>query len=256
MHADVAKSDDVLTLAMRTVRRTVASGLFPFLSRYYSSHATTCPDSILTLLGIANLTRRRDFVTLVRLVERIEDFQGAILECGVYRGATLLGMAHRLRLRGLHNVKIYGCDSFEGFPEPTQDDAGENASFHPHVHKGYFGDTRYERLLARIRALGYDDQIRLVKGFFENTLETLNGNRFSLVHLDVDLYGSYQTCLHWAYPRTLPGGYIVLDEYDFSEDVYPGAKRAIDEFLADKPEKLERFPAPEVTVPRYFIKKA
>ena len=254
MHANVAKTDGVLMLAKKKARRTIASGLFPFLSRYYSTHTETCPDSILTLLGIANLTRRKDFVTLARLTDTTA-FQGAILECGVYRGATLLGMAHRLRLRGLRDVKIYGCDSFEGFPEPTQDDAGENAALHPHARKGYFGDTRYEELLAHIRALDFSDQITLVKGFFEKTLETLNETRFSLVHLDVDLYSSYQICLAWVYPRTLPGGHIVFDEYDFSEDVYPGAKRAIDEFLADKPEKLERFPAPQVTVPRYFIKK-
>jgi O-methyltransferase len=254
MIANEVKTDGVLMLAKKTARRSIASGLFPFLSRYYRKHAETCPDAVLTLLGIANLSRRKDFATLARLAD-ISDLEGAVLECGVYRGATLLGMAHRFRLRGLRDVKIFGCDSFEGFPEPTLDDAGENATLHPQARKGYFADTRYEGLHAHIRALGYADQITLVKGFFENTLQSLEGNTFSLVHLDVDLYSSYHTCLNWVYPRTIPGGYILFDEYDFSDDVYPGAKRAIDEFLADKPEKLERFPPPQVTVPRYFIKK-
>ena len=49
------------------------------------------------------------------------------------------------------------------------------------------------------------------------------------------------------------GGYIVFDEYDYSKPVYPGAQKAIDEFLKDKPEKITCFK--ETKHPRHFIRK-
>lgn len=53
--------------------------------------------------------------------------------------------------------------------------------------------------------------------------------------LDCDLYESYKMCLSRLYPRIVPGGWIIFDEY-FSAK-YPGARRAVDEFFADRPEK-------------------
>jgi hypothetical protein len=33
---------------------------------------------------------------------------------------------------------------------------------------------------------------------------------------------------------------MVFDEYDMAAPVYPGAQKAIDQFFADKPEKLQQ----------------
>jgi O-methyltransferase len=150
----------------------------------------------------------------------------------------------------MDTVELIGCDSFEGFPEPHGKDARLDGTVHTRARRGALS-APVEVVAAKVRALGYERQIRLVKGFFEETLPLL-GDRFSLVHLDVDLYASYRTCLEFFYPRLLRGAYMVFDEYGES-DVYPGAKRAIDEFLADKPEGIARFP--EARSPRYFIQK-
>ena len=136
----------------------------------------------------------------------------------------------------------------------VEQDARPDGTLHPQARRGVFGDVPLETLQARVRALGYEGQVVQVKGYFQDTLRTLPHERYSLVHLDVDLYGSYRTCLEYFYPRLQPGAYMVFDEYDFSAEVYPGAQRAIDEFLADKPERIERFE--EARHPRYFIRKA
>ena len=93
--------------------------------------------------------------------------------------------------------------------------------------------------------MGWEDRIQLIKGFFEDTLPRISEERFSLAHLDCDLYTSYKTCLEFVYPRMLPGGVIVLDDYRLPANVYPGADKAVDEFFADKPEKPERFDHPQ-----------
>jgi O-methyltransferase len=205
---------------------------------------------MLAVLGIAHPAHRPDFATLARLIERTPRFDAPVIECGVYRGMTLLGMAHLLRLRGEH-VPIYACDSFAGFPEPTGEDARTDGSFHSYTRRGYYHTTSEETLARSARHLGFGEQIRLVKGFFEDTLPHLGVESFSLAHIDCDLYGSYKTCLEHLYPRVLPGGFMVFDDYQ-SETVYPGAKRAVDEFLADKPEKLETLDVPHR---RWFIQK-
>ena len=97
--------------------------------------------------------------------------------------------------------------------------------------------------------MGLADQVTVIKGFFHDTLAALKTERFSLVHVDCDLYDSYLSCLEFAYPRMLPGGYMVFDDY--GSPVYVGARRAVDEFLANKPERIQFFP--EAVVWRYFV---
>ncbi len=53
----------------------------------------------------------------------------------------------------------------------------------------------------------------------------------------MNLYSSYKQCMEFFYPRMVNGGVILLDEYN--DPPWPGCNQALDEFLADKPEKLQ-----------------
>ena len=75
--------------------------------------------------------------------------------------------------------------------------------------------------------------MRLVKGFFDNTLSSYEG-RIALLHLDGDLYESYKVPLATLYDKVVRGGIIMFDEY--ADPRWTGARKAIDEFFADKPE--------------------
>ncbi len=250
-----------MTLRERIVRSrvglrivtTIRRILTPILAPYYRRNVDRCPDSVLTVLGIGHVGNRPSFSTLQRAINSIDPFDGAVVECGVYRGRTLLGMAHLLRQRGM-GAKVFGLDSFEGFPEPTVKDAYGDGRFHFMAKEGYFGDVSFAELSGRINRLGFSDQVVLLKGFFEDTLPHLANQRFTLVHLDCDLYESYKVCLEFLYDRVLPGGYIVFDEYDDPQTEFPGAKRAIDEFFSDKPEQIQSFGESEHA--RVFIRKA
>jgi hypothetical protein len=239
------------SVALRIVT-TIRRILTPILAPYYRSNVDRCPVFVLTVLGIGNVGNRPSFSTLERAISSIDRFDGAVVECGVYRGRTLLGMAHLLRQRGI-GAKVFGLDSFEGFPEPTAKDAYGDGRFHFMAQEGYFGDVSFTELNGRINRLGFSDQVVLLKGFFEDTLPHLANERFTLVHLDCDLYESYKVCLEFLYDRVLPGGYIVFDEYDDPETEFPGAKRAIDEFFSHKPEQIQSFGESEHA--RVFIRK-
>ena len=227
--------------------------LFPFMALYYRNRIR-CPNVILTALGIAHEKHPPSFYTLDKIINSLDSFAGNVIECGVYRGSSLFGIAHLLKKRGMDDVIIYGLDSFEGFPEPTKEDALEDGTFHNRAQKGLYKETSYNELKKKVASLGFSEQVVLLQGFFEDTLQDLRSKKFILVHLDCDLYQSYKTCLTFLYDKVLPGGYIVFDEYDYSRDVYPGAQKAIDEFLKDKPESMQRFA--ESKSPRYFLRKS
>lgn len=191
---------------------------------------------------IATTRNRKWFYTLAKITSLIADKEGDIAECGVFRGSTLLGIAHLLKKKNISR-KIYGLDSFEGFPEKELKDIDKG------ITEETFANVSYEEVSEKIRKLGFSN-ITLIKGFFKDTLKQLEGKRFILVHLDCDLYDSYKECLNFLYDKVLPGGYIVFDEYVL------GAKKAIDEFLSDKKEKLQYFKEiKNKSDIRYFIKK-
>ena len=59
---------------------------------------------------------------------------------------------------------------------------------------------------------------------------------FSFVRIDVALYEPTLASLEFFHPRMCPGGIIVCDDYNFTS--CPGASRAVDDFLAVRPEKV------------------
>jgi O-methyltransferase len=225
---------------MLPLGRRARAAVWPTLARQYRAAPSKASSLTLKILGIADISYRPNFAALANAIDQTLRLKDNIIECGVYRGCTLLGMAHRLALRGIRDAQLIGCDSFEGFPAPTTEDALSDGSFHERALQGVYHDTSYEKLSAQISALGFVQNIKLLKGFFDQTLLELGDLRFKLVHLDCDLYQSYVTCLDFLYPRVVPGGYMIFDEYDLAAPAYPGARKAIDQFFADKPEKLQQ----------------
>lgn len=173
---------------------------------------------------------------LLELVDAVAGVQGDIAECGVFRGGTLIPMALYLRQNGMRK-QIFGLDSFEGFGEDVSIDIKLGGA--PDVEKrpGGFNSTSYEFVARRAEALGFGAGLTIIKGYFDHTLKQLEGRRFSLVHLDCDIYESYKCCLEFFYPLMSPGGIVLIDEYD--DPPWPGCRKAVDEFLGGKAEKLE-----------------
>lgn len=192
------------------------------------------PDDAFEKLGLrnpyapGNLSIRREAVEQTRRLSN-----GAVVECGVYRGRTLATIAWLMR-EFADQREIWGFDSFEGFPPASAEDAIDGL-IPAHSQPLYYADGSLEIAQQLIARLGLSDRVRLVKGYFQETLSPSPVERISVLILDCDLYESYRAVLRNLYPRVLSGGWIIFDEY-FSPK-YPGARRAVDEFFADKPEK-------------------
>lgn len=165
-------------------------------------------------LGLTLLDRRRLF-TLYQCGLAAARLPGHFAECGVYQGGSARLLARLKR----PDQTLHLFDTFAGMPET---DAARD------LHRG--GDFNDTTLDAVRGALAGFQGIDTRPGFFPATATGLETVSFSLVHLDFDIYQSMADGCAFFYPRLVPGGCIVIDDYGFPS--CPGAKQAVDEFCA------------------------
>lgn len=182
--------------------------------------------------GITDPNKPSSISIVLDNLERTCDVPGAVVECGVWKGHSLAAIAAKLRALGSRK-ELWAFDSFEGLPTPSTPDKLESG-FHPKALKGHFGDTNLDVVKRKLALVGYEAPVALKPGWFDKTLHEAP-SPLSLVFLDCDLYESYQVCLRELWPKLSPGGVMIFDEYYSLK--YPGARKAIDEFFADKKDK-------------------
>jgi O-methyltransferase len=187
---------------------------------------------------------------IFKLMKSVAQLPGDLAECGVYQGATLVPEGVYLKQNKI-SKSLCGCDSFEGFDEAVLSEIALGGSHDPQKKTGGFSDTSLGLIQKKLRRLEVQEQVYLLKGYFQDTLHQLKDRRFCFVHLDCDLYDSYKTCLAFFYPRLVPGGIILLDEYN--DPPWPGCNKAVDEFLQGKQEKLIEIESDNFL--KYYIQK-
>lgn len=158
---------------------------------------------------------------LYQVAGQVATVAGDAAEVGVYKGGTAVLLAQRFETAG---KRLLLFDTFEGMPESADARVDRHRA-------GDFDDTSLE---AVTRALSAWEDVELVPGFFPETAKPAADRKFALVHVDVDIYQSVLDCCEFFYPRLSPGGAIVFDDY--GQRSCPGARKAVDEFFADKPE--------------------
>lgn len=163
-----------------------------------------------------------EMMNLYRMVLRANFIDGEMAELGVCKGGSARLIAEVMD----RSKKLFLFDSFEGMPEvtPGLDTVNLGEMAHP------FEDVQ--------RFLNSYSQVQIIKGFFPHTAQQLPSQdmKFSFVHLDMDTYKSTLDALHYFYPRMSKGGYILMHDYNAAS--CPGVKKALDEFIFDKPESL------------------
>lgn len=147
--------------------------------------------------------------------------RGDVAEIGVYKGGTAKLLAKVFEASG---KTIHLFDTFSGMP---QTDSNKD-----HHKSGDFSDTSLESVKAYLR----DSQnVRFYPGVFPDTASPIEDKNFCLVHVDVDIFQSVLDCCKFFYPRVEKSGIMLFDDYGFLS--CPGAKIAVDEFFANKPEQ-------------------
>ncbi len=173
------------------------------------------------------------------LYRRVIDRPGAIVECGVYKGASLCRFAtFRHLLENDHSRQIIGLDAFGGFPTENLQSEADLAFVERFEGAGGAGITR-EALQRAMQAKGHVN-VELIQGNVFDTvpelLERVPHLRIALLHLDLDVYEPTKFCIDRFLPHMVPGGLIVFDDYNAVE----GATRAADELCRALDRRLQK----------------
>lgn len=179
----------------------------------------------------------------------VKDVEGDLVECGIGRGRSLLIIAainQMLNKKQGGQRKIFGYDSFAGFPEPTiEDDSPRNPK------KGEWssspsGQYTYSEDFTKLVLESGDvetDNITLAKGFFSESLINHPDKPIAMLHIDGDLYQSYMSTLESLFNKVAIGGIIVFDDFlddnNYKEEPFPGSRKAVEKFLGDRVSELK-----------------
>jgi len=172
-----------------------------------------------------NTDRKWALSQMLRLTTHVP---GDTAECGVYLGASSY-LICRANLASPLGKWHHGFDSFEGLSQP----GARDGDF-------WGGGDLSVPLEACSRNLAEFRACRLYKGWIPERFHEIADKAFSFVHVDVDIYEPTKASVEFFHRRLNPGGILVCDDYGFT--TCPGATRAIDEYLLDKPEKMLSLP--------------
>jgi hypothetical protein len=195
---------------------------------------------------------RRDTLTSAERIAAVSDatayvadagIEGAFVECGVWRGGSMMAVALTLLERGITDRDLYLFDTFSGMTEPSSEDtASPYDGYSPHRrwrrHRALgreWAGVPAEVVRERVESTGYPaERIHLVEGMVEDTLPASAPERVALLRLDTDWYASTKHELVELYPRLSAGGVLIVDDYGH----YEGARQAVDEYFSERGEPL------------------
>jgi O-methyltransferase len=175
---------------------------------------------------------------------------GAIVECGVWRGGSVMMAALTLQQAGIRDREIYLFDTFEGQPPPSDRDVTfkggrPTARWRQATNQGVLDPgalpeelrayASLDEARANVYSTGYpQDRFVFVKGKVEDTLPESAPGQIAILRLDTDWYESTYHELQTLFPLVSERGVIILDDYGFWE----GARTAVDQYLREQDVEL------------------
>ncbi|WP_438945595.1 TylF/MycF/NovP-related O-methyltransferase [Sediminibacterium sp.] len=162
---------------------------------------------------------------------------GAFVECGVWKGGSMMAIAETLLALGVKDRELFLYDTFEGMTAPTEEDVDQlnrdaasqlkqDASKKSEsVVWAYSGLEEVKQNIART---GYPaNKIHFIQGDILKTIPTHLPGTTSLLRLDTDWYESTKHEMEHLYPLLVSKGILIIDDYGF----WKGSKKAVDEYL-------------------------
>lgn len=179
--------------------------------------------------------QRRVFYKLLRNVSK-KKIPGAILEIGTARGFTSAFIA---KIKDYYDPEreFHVYDSFQGMSASAPEDGSNNMLKE--------GDLciRKEQYKFTYRKMTNFELPIIHEGWIENTLPGELPEQIAFAYIDVDFYKPTLHALRSIYPRLSKGAVVIIDDYIHPR--IPGVRKAVDEFMKDKPEILINIPPGE-----------
>jgi O-methyltransferase len=178
------------------------------------------PFSGLTMVGLKRLD---DIQACVESVVA-DGVPGDVIEAGAWRGGASILARATLDSLGADDRTVWVADSFQGLPAPNPDVAPEDHELD--LSQVDFLAVPVEEVRGYFARFGLDHGLEFVEGFFDETLPSLRGHRWSTIRLDGDTYEATWVALESLYPGLSAGGYLVVDDYGLID----ACQRAVDDY--------------------------
>jgi hypothetical protein len=153
-----------------------------------------------------------EFKTVLKHYNNIENIDGDIVECGVWRGGFSIFLSYVFQ-----NKNIWVCDSYEGFQSleiaKHSYDKERHIPQYTHNSVGPLAIS-LEEVQNHFKTYGLENEARIkfLKGFVKDTLPNSGIEKIALLRVDVDAYSATLETLEELYDKVQVGGYIIFDD--------------------------------------------
>jgi hypothetical protein len=156
---------------------------------------------------------------------------GDMVECGVWKGGSVMAMALTLLQLGERDRSLYLFDTFSGMTPPSDVDVDYQGQQAQVILDAVRCEASQQEVENAVFSTGYDrEKIHFVPGRVEETIPAYAPESIALLRLDTDWYESTQHELVHLFPRLARGGVIIIDDYGH----WRGARQAVDEYIAQR----------------------
>lgn len=180
---------------------------------------------------------------LFALIEAVKyvvsnNIPGSFVECGVWKGGSMMAIAETLRQLQVTDRQLYLYDTFAGMPPPTEEDKNYSEETAAAMLQKE-SDVKEESVVwaysnlaevkANISQVAYPaTNIHYIEGDVLQTIPANDPGQIALLRLDTDWYESTKHEMVHLYPKLISSGVLIIDDYGY----WKGSRKAVDEYMA------------------------
>lgn len=225
------------------------SGRQILMAQYQPTSAIDVYEAENSFYLCSHPSRMAKLLAHYELYRKIVDLPGAVIEIGVYKGASFMRFASfRDILENAYSRPLVGFDVFGSLPTEGIEEAADQRFIERFETAGGEGISRVN-LEELLNAKGYTNTTLIEGNIFTTLPEFLKHHpalKIALLHLDVDVYEPTAFALDQFLPHMARGGLVVFDDYGLVK----GATRAADEACAKLDVTIEKLS--NYVIPAYF----
>jgi O-methyltransferase len=228
--AAVAETNGAPNLRITSVTAQVRACYPDIVEEEFWAIADKClPCTLTQIARLYALYKATEYV-------QVHKIPGAIVECGVWLGGSVMAAAETLHHLGCADREFYLFDTFTGMTAPTKFDVDMTGVEQSTLSEEVLNwPSCIEQTKANLRKTPYPfERFHFLAGPVEETIPGGAPGRIALLRLDTDWYESTRHELEHLYPRLVSGGVLIIDDYGH----FRGARKAVDEYFALNKEKI------------------
>ena len=164
--------------------------------------------------------------------------EGDFVECGVWKGGSMMAIAETLQYMGVTNRHLYLYDTFAGMTAPTDDDIDQlnrdaatqlTNDVNDKTESVVWAFSSLDEVKTNIATTNYPSAfIHFIEGDVLKTIPATIPNQIALLRLDTDWYESTKHEMENLFPKLISKGVLIIDDYGF----WKGSRKAVDEYLS------------------------